>query len=493
MYPAKTALFLILVQTGITGCAHTGALPFDPPAIEADFIFENVSIVPMSDEVILADKAVAVRDGEILAILDQSDVARVHASHRINGQGNYLMPGLADMHVHLRMEPQSFFNLQLANGVTTVHNMRDGDGGIDHIALQAAVASGQIDGPRYLISGPQLDGETLSTVSDVAAVLDRHAEHGFDTIKVHGDLAPGVYHALIEAARARGFRVTGHAQHLMPLAQTLRMDAIEHIEELLYVSPDPAFGRAAAGSMDNFLKAYYAHATRLTDSGYRATIVDEVAASNVYINPTLIIYSMIPVYLSDDEFKALHDDDRLAYLPEKIRKTSLNWKENDYRANLAPVFRKLLNEVGADATPAEHFEKNIILLGRLMVELHEAGVPLLLGSDAFGALVPGFALHQELALMVATGLTPYDALRTGTVNVAAYLGEADQAGTVETGKRADFILVAGDPLKNIRNAAAVRGVFAQGKWHSATDLEAMLAQVRAADRQPEERVSPAVR
>jgi imidazolonepropionase-like amidohydrolase len=103
---------------------------------------------------------------------------------------------------------------------------------------------------------------------------------------------------------------------------------------------------------------------------------------------------------------------------------------------------------------------------------------LLLGSDAFGALVPGFAPHQELELMVAAGLSPYEALRTGTVNAAAYLGEADNAGTVETGKRADFTLVAANPLDDIRNAARVLGVFTHAKWYSATELESRMVGVK---------------
>ena len=113
-----------------------------------------------------------------------------------------------------------------------------------------------------------------------------------------------------------------------------------------------------------------------------------------------------------------------------------------------------------------------------MLELHDAGVPLLLGSDAFGALMPGFAPHQELELMVAAGLSPYEALRTGTLNVAAYLGEADSAGTVEIGKRADFTLVAANPLDDVRNAARVRGVFTHAKWHSATELKARMVAVK---------------
>jgi imidazolonepropionase-like amidohydrolase len=284
------------------------------------------------------------------------------------------------------------------------------------VAVRDGMAAGKQDGPRYLVSGPQLEVPRLQSVADVEAALGEHAGRAYDTIKVHGDLAPDVYDALVDGAHARGFRITDHGQHMMPLAQTLRLDAVEHLEEFLYTSRDHSFGDAAEGSVDNYLNAYYENITRLEDPAYRA--------------------------------------------------------------GLAPLFRTYLEKIGDDSTLEEHFDRNIEILSKRMLELHEAGVPLLLGSDAFGALVPGFAPHQELELMVAAGLSPYEALRTATVNVAAYLGEADSAGTVETGKRADFILVAANPLDDVGNAAQVRGVFTHAKWHSGTELEARLAQVK---------------
>ena len=81
--------------------------------------------------------------------------------------------------------------------------------------------------------------------------------------------------------------------------------------------------------------------------------------------------------------------------------------------------------------------------------------------------------------MVEAGLTPYEALRTGTVNVAAYLGESDSAGTVEVGKRADFVLVAENPFDNISSAATVSGVFSNGRWRSAAHLANLLNEAKA--------------
>ena len=250
------------------------------------------------------------------------------------------------------------------------------------------------------------------------------------------------------------------------------MDAIEHMEEFVYVSRDPAHGEAAAGSLENYLKAYFRHAERMSDPEYRAPVVREVAASGIYIDPTLIIYKYILIYVSDDLFAELQLDERLVYLPKHVRDEYLDPEANEYRAGFAKVLGEYLG--GQDAVVA-HTARNVETMSALLFEMHQAGVPLLLGTDLFGAVVPGFAVHQELELMVDAGLTPYEALRTGTVNAAAYLGETDSAGTVEVGKRADFILVADNPLADIGNAADVSGVFSNEKWRSAADLARMLA------------------
>lgn len=455
----KGILCLALMLLLAAGCADRQT------PTKADYVFENVNIVPMNEETVLLNQAVAVRENEIVAIIDQSSADNIQAATRIDGAGRFLMPGLADMHMHVRMDPQAAFNLLLANGVTTITNMglADGGGKFDHLQLRADVAAGRMDGPRYLVSGPQLTAEALPTVADVEPMLDDHVEQGYDVVKVHGDLSMDVYDALIEGARERGLRVTGHSQHQMPLSQSLRMDSIEHVEEFVYVSRD-GFGEIAADVFE-FMPTYYSHVEQMADPEFRAPIVRDVAASGVYIDATLIIYKMINIWVDDDQFAKLHDDELLAYLPKSTLDRWLGPETNPYRREGFPL-------------SVEHLEANVEIFSALVFELNEAGVPLLLGTDSFGTLVPGFSIHRELELMVAAGLTPYEALRTGTVNVAAYLDEFDTAGTIEVGKRADFILVEENPLTDIRHVSNVQGVFTQGKWHSAIALARMLAEAK---------------
>jgi imidazolonepropionase-like amidohydrolase len=93
--------------------------------------------------------------------------------------------------------------------------------------------------------------------------------------------------------------------------------------------------------------------------------------------------------------------------------------------------------------------------------------------------VPGFSIQHELEIMVAAGLTPYDALRAGTVNVAVYFGEEDAGGTIAEGKRADLVLVEGDPLADIGNMARRAGVMVGGRWVPAAEIETRLAEIAA--------------
>lgn len=451
--------------------------------VEAGFVFDHVTVIPMTRDIAQADMSVVVGGGKIIAIVKGTQSNRYPHARHIDGRGKFLMPGLSDMHVHLRMPPQDFFDLNLASGVTTVFNMgmADGDGKIDHLALRASIEAGTMDGPRYLVSGPQLESSMFKSVKDVDTILQENGERHYDAVKIHGDLPPDIYDALITGARQRGFRIRGHGQHMMPLAQTLRMDCVEHIEELLYISRDSSFGQEAKfgveenGNINNYLTAYYHNISHLEDHEYRAEIVKDIAGSGVYWDPTLIIYSMIPTYVSDDSFAELTHDPRLKYLPESIRRESLDKDKNEYRSGLVPVFSTFLKSVGDPSSLKDHFDHNIDILLTLIRELHEAGVPLLVGSDAFGALTPGFAQHQEMELLVKAGLTPFQTLQAATVNSARYLGEFDEAGTIEVGKRADFILLGANPLTDIHNAEDVQGVFTHGKWHSAEDLRMRLA------------------
>jgi imidazolonepropionase-like amidohydrolase len=130
---------------------------------------------------------------------------------------------------------------------------------------------------------------------------------------------------------------------------------------------------------------------------------------------------------------------------------------------------------------AERSRRFIALRGRIIKALHGAGVGIVLGSDAPQVMnVPGFSVHRELAVLVVAGLTPYQALETGTRNVAAYFGTLDQSGTVAAGKVADLVLLDANPLTDIANTTRIAGVMARGNWMPRAALDSMLNGIAAA-------------
>lgn len=437
------------------GCASTNN------TISADYIFENVNIISMDNESVLKDKALAVKDGKIIAIVDQSKSKNIKAGLSVNGESRYLMPGLADMHVHVRWNPQAMFNLFLANGVTTVANMWLGDGkgaSIDHLDLREQIASGKMLGPRYLVSGDHLQENFPGTLDEVDRVLNEHQERGIDFVKVHGDLPIKIYDALIAGAKKRQLKIIGHAQHNMPLQKTLELDVLEHMEELLYVSLDK---KHSAALTQDFLSAYRDNVKRLRDPEYRKLVVDEIVKSDIVIDPTLIVYKMVGVWSSDTLLTEMRSDPSLKYLPKKVKDKWLSLTRNPYQEEGFPINR-------------DEVESNLEVMYLLTKELHDAGVPLLLGTDTFGTLIPGISVHQELALLVESGLSPYEALKAGTVNVAQYLNETDSSGKIKEGYEANFILLERNPLVDIQNSKSVNSIFHHKHWYNQEELAELL-------------------
>ena len=441
-------------------CCLSGCASRTQSNIASDYVFEQVNIIPMDKERVINNQAVAVKDGKIIAIVDQKYAYRIQTDNRIDGQGRYLMPGLADMHVHVRWNPEVMFNLFIANGVTTVANMRllDGEGAIDHLKLRAQIKSGEILGPRYLVSGHHMEGDKPASINDVNYLLQEHVEKGIDFVKIHGDLNTDIYDALVSGAKARGLKVVGHAQHKLPLKKSLVLNSLEHMEEFLYVSRGTEFSHL---NSENFLPVYRENVQRLRDTVYRLQIVDDVAAAGVFIDPTLLVYKMVGVWATDEELVRLSSNPELRYLPSDVREYWLSTATNPYQDKNFPI------------TKAE-VDSNLEVMFLLTKELHDSGVPLLLGTDTFGTLVPGIATHDELAILVAAGLTPFEALRCATVNVAKYLGEENIAGQIHLNARADFMLLDKNPLLDIANSRSLSGVFTHGHWYSRADLNTLL-------------------
>jgi len=386
--------------------------------------FVDVNVVPMDTERVLTQHTVLVRKGRIAAV--GKEVAIPDDALRIEGRGRYLMPGLADMHVHNWYEKEHL--LFLANGVTTIRNMW---GTPMQLRWRREIEAGTRLGPTLHTTGPILDGARatwpgsviVTTVEAARAAVRRIKAEGYPALKVYNALREDVYGALVAEAREKGLRVAGHVPRAVGIEGVLAagQDCIEHLEGYVHV-----------------------------EAGEDRRLARTTASRGVWNCATLVVYWS---HLRWDELPGRPE---MKYVPRPLRAT---WKT--------------MTKQRPDDKHLERLRRLRRRSREMTKALHEAGAKLLLGTDcATPYIVAGWSAHRELQLLVEAGLTPYEALRTGTVNAAAYLG--GDFGTVAVGMRADLVLVEANPLDDVKNAARRTGVMVRGRWLPAADLQARL-------------------
>jgi cytosine/adenosine deaminase-related metal-dependent hydrolase len=409
------------------------------------FAFVDVNVVPMTGHVVLRRQTVVVANETIVAMGPSARVAVPSGALTISGRGRYLMPGLTDAHVHLFTAPE--LALYLANGVTTVFNL---NGAPAHLYWKRAIAAGGMIGPTVYTTGPTF--MTKRSREEAVAGVTEQAAAGFDGIKIYNGVGVEEYGALVETARAKQMLVIGHVPREVGAETALRArQSIAHAEEFVYSFFNPNGGDGFAGIV--------------FDESRIPALVSLAASSGVSVVPTIATFrdiimqaTRLEKYLSNGELRYLHPRIRATLQP------GINRYQNRYSVDDLRQLRRALP-----------FQR------RLVRALNAAGVPLLAGSDATAiGPVAGFSLHDELEELVRSGLTPYDALRTATVNPARYLGRVDRFGTVEVGKAADLVLVEGNPLSRITNTRRIAGVMRNGEWLDSAALQRMLATVPAA-------------
>lgn len=419
-----------------------------------DTAIVNVHVLPMTTSRVLDDQVVLVSGGRITGLAGAQET-RVPPGYRIiDGEGGYLIPGLADMHVHSAGNPLTLA-LFLANGVTTVREM---SGRPAYLDWARRVASDDWLGPSIYTAGPifggrNADAETVVIADAGQAVreVDRQYEAGFRILKPYTFLPADAYRAALARAKARGMYVVGHIPYSVGTAGALAagQDEIAHVHSFHpdffeHFDPKRVFERY------------------LIDPDFIPRMVPRIRAAGVRVTTTLIVNQA----LADSQ-----DIERYTARPQQAYELSAG-------TALMRSGRWDYNKLW----PHDYLENTYLpYLNRLIRALHEAGVPLVVGTDSgVPGLIHGFSTHEELALLVRAGLSPYDALRAATVNAALVSGDQAQWGTLEVGKRADVLWLGANPLEDIGHVDGIRGVMKAGRWLDRKAIDQMLAQVREA-------------
>jgi imidazolonepropionase-like amidohydrolase len=411
--------------------------------------FVGVTVIPMTSETTIPGQTVIVRDRTIVSIAADAS-ARVPADAvRVDGAGKFLMPGLGEMHAHIpggnapdaAVERTLF--LYVANGVTTIRGML---GEPRHLSYRSSVANGAIVGPRIFTAGPSFNGTTAATKEMAVAAVIAQKKLGFDLLKIHPGVPRDVFDAVAAKAHELQIPFAGHVPAQVGLQHALeaKYRSIDHLDgyiEALAAKPESSqfFGVNLMSDVDE---------SRLPG------LVKATLAAGVWQVPTQVLLDNLLNDVPTDEMAA-RPEMKYVLNPGEIQK----W-----------IAQK---QTFAKYSPADR-AKFLTLRRRIIKELHAAGVPFALGSDAPQWWnVPGFSAHRELRSLVEAGLTPYQALRTGTQNVGRYFGSTD--GVVVPGRRADLLLLDANPLQDIGNISRVAGVVVNGRWLAKAEIDKRLA------------------
>lgn len=417
-------LSALTVALALTFPAHTGS--FAPPR-DAVYAIIDVNVIPMDRERVLAHQVVIVR-GDRIAAMGLPGVVRVPSGAiRIDGRGRSLIPGLFDMHVHV--EDTTDLLLFLAKGFTTVRNL---EGRPEHLEWRRLIRAGKLLGPDLFTSGPFTNLPQIATPEDARRTVLAQKAAGYDEIKIHGSLPAETYDTLCAVARRAGIPIVGHAVRNLPFGAMVRCPQVEisHAEEFIY--------------------GYFAYDVSDSSAQRIPQAADSVRRAGMQVTATLVTYRRILAQVENL-------DSLMAVTPIRyVRPGELvTWqKENN---------RYVRNWAAADLPKLRARWRFQVELVRALVR---AGVPVMVGSDAIGPMwVPGWASQEELRIFVNdVGMSPYEALRAATSVPAGFLGEANEVGTIAPGKRADLVLLEGNPLVDIRQTERILGVMVRGRW-----------------------------
>jgi imidazolonepropionase-like amidohydrolase len=417
--------------------------------------FVDVSVLPFDAERVLERHTVVVREGRITAVGPSGTVQVPADAQRVDGRGRYLMPGLAEMHGHIPgpQDPRYAENvlfLFVSNGVTTVRGMA---GHPYHLELRDRVSRGELLGPTIFAAGPGFGGNNVPDPEAAERLVREQHAAGFDMLKVFG-ISREAYARMARTAHELGIPFVGHVPAEVGLEGALehRQATIDHLDR--YVEFLVRDGASTAGRQSGFFGSGLVDLVDPAKIPVAAVATREAGVWNV---PTL---SLVEHLASPEPGEQMIGWPEMRYMPPQILEGWARAKRDfQSQPHFQPPAAQRLVEVRRQLTRA----------------LHEAGAPLALGSDAPQFFnVPGFSIHREMEMMVASGLTPYEVLVTGTRNPAIQLGQPDEFGTVQVGRRADLILLEANPLDDIGNVRRRAGVVVRGRWLPETEIQARL-------------------
>jgi imidazolonepropionase-like amidohydrolase len=440
----------------------------------------HVTVINPGASSVQANRTVVIAGDQIASVSDAAKVRPPKNARVIDATGQYLIPGLWDMHVHSAFGDwfpggrDIILPLFIANGITGVRDM----GGDVPVLMtwRKQISNGQIIGPRLVISGPMLDGYLpdgklrfpssipVTTPAEAIAAVDKLKSQGVDFIKVQSVLSRESYLAAAAEAHKQGLPIVGHVPDKVRIREVVAagQTSIEHLMGIF---------EGCSTEEDKFIHGEGNLKLLLTtqDPARCDALIKLLAEHQTWHVPTLT-WQRGGEFLDQLDLKHQPLD---KYVPAY-------WRDVTWRRFSDEMMPDLLK----DPLPLrqDYFARNLQMVGAL----HRAGVPFLAGTDSAPGVyvMPGFSLHDELSNFVEAGFSPMESLQTATSNPAKFLQMEASLGSVDPGKIADLVLLTANPLDNIHNTQKISAVIAHGRLFDRQALDRTLRQIETAAKHP---------
>ncbi len=431
------------------------------PARGSSYAIVGVTVIDIETGVEIPEQTVIVVGDRIERVGAADDVAVPEDAIVIDARGLYVMPGLCDAHAHY-FDRETFGQLMIANGITLVR-----DTGMANelvLPIRDNLCDGSLLGPELRTAGTILDGAPpiipgisrgIAAPEAARKAVRDQATAGVNYVKVYSRLDADVFLAIVDEAHRLGLKVAGHVPDSITIeaAAAAGLDSAEH-----FFGFDKLVGRLLGAPV----KPYYAgmgtdvgYFLRLAeiDPGVLRAALDDLRASGLNVCPTVVVFK---VGMQTRAFQ------------------SGTFSGSEYASPaLLGTWQTLW--AGQSDLPAFVWET----WAGLVVELYKAGIPLLVGTDlSVPGILPGFSVHDEMAIWQDAGIPAADILRSATLVPAQWLGLDGRLGTVAAGKTASMILLRANPLADVRHAREIEGVFLRGRYFDRDALDGLLAQAR---------------
>ena len=402
---------LILVMQ--TSCSQEKKEDF-----KVDYLFTNVSVIPMNTEIVLKSKTIAIKDGKIIEIADANTKKFTSVAHTIDAKGKFIMPALSDAHVHLPKKENDFkklLTLELINGVTKIRSMR---GKWNHIEWRKEYNKESSIYPKMYLSSPVIHRKSNFDIKQLNEFVKKVKNKGFDFIKVLSVKDETFFNELDSICKLNDISLCGHYPKNVSdnVLFNSNYTSLEHLGGLTKIEPQLLAKR-----------------------------LQKIKENNIYICPTLSWYSVGSGRYSYEE---LRKQPGINYISkEKVD----NWidKTKQYREKLGVQGYK--DEVASELKKLnEKYE--------VIKKLHNLNIKMLLSPDSSAKyMVAGFGLLGEMKLLKNADLSNFEILQMATTNFSDFF--KGNYGTIEVGKNADFIILNENPLTNLDALKNIDAVF----------------------------------